>query len=92
MIDLIIILIALLISGWMVAPPRAEQRSGLVAGLVVIWGALVAVGLRRGVLAGFEAWLVVLALMAAIAGLLVVWSTVNLRRAGQTESGEEHPE
>jgi hypothetical protein len=91
MIDLIIIIIALLISGWMVAPPRAEQRSWLVAGLVVIWGALVAVGLRRGVLAGFEAWLVVLALMAAIAGLLVVWSAVNLRSVRQPEKDEEQP-
>jgi hypothetical protein len=92
MIDLIIILIALFISGWMVAPPRAERRNWLVGGLVVIWGALVAVGVRRGVLAGFEVWLVVLALMAAIAGLLVVWSTVNLRSAGQPEKGEEHSE
>lgn len=79
MIDLFLILIALLIAGWMVAPPRTEQRGWLAAGLLIIWGALVAVGVRRGVMAGFEAWLVVLALMAAVAGIMVVWSAVNLR-------------
>lgn len=77
--DLLLILIAFLISGWMVAPPRAEQRGWLAAGLGVIWGALVLVGLQRGVLAGYEAWLFLLALMAAVAGLLVVWSAVNVR-------------
>ncbi len=77
--DIAIIISALLISGWMVAPPRAEQRGWLAAGLGILWGALVIVGLWRGVLAGYEAWLVLLALMAAVAGLLVVWSAVNVR-------------
>jgi len=77
--DIILIIIALILAGWMVAPPRAEERGWLAAGLGVIWAALVIVGLWRGVLAGFEAWLVLLALMAAVAGLLVVWSAVNLR-------------
>jgi hypothetical protein len=77
--DIAIVLVAFLISGWMVAPPRAEQRGWLAAGLVVMWGALVIVGLQRGILAGYEAWLFLLALMAAVAGLLVVWSAVNVR-------------
>ena len=77
--DIAIIIAALLISGWIVAPPRAEQRGWLAAGLGILWGALVIVGLWRGVLAGYEAWLVLLALMEAVAGLLVVWSAVNVR-------------
>jgi hypothetical protein len=77
--DIILIVIAFILAGWMVAPPRAEERTWLAAGVGVIWGALILVGLWRGVLAGYELWLILLALMAAVAGLLVVWSAVNLR-------------
>lgn len=79
MIDGGILLVALVGAGWLVAPPRGDQRGWLVAGLAVLWAALVIVGIRRGILAGFEAWLLLLALMAALAGLLVVWSIANLR-------------
>lgn len=78
MSDWIILILAIGIAGWATWPPRGEQRRWLALGLAGLWAALVAVGVRRGVMPGFFPWLVVLALVGALVALLVVWSVTNL--------------
>src|SRR5690606_22918407 len=85
MLDAAIIALALAGAGWLLLPPRGDRRGWLATALFLLWGALMLIGWRRGVLAGFEGWLALLALMAALAGLLVVWSAVNLKRQGPHE-------
>src|SRR5688572_27130262 len=69
--DTVIIVISIIVAGWLVMPPRAARRGWLALALSVLWAGITAVGWRRGVLAGYEAWLALLALMAALAALLV---------------------
>lgn len=78
MLDFLILTLALLITAYATWPPRGERRGWLIVGMTALWGAVVAVGWRRGVLAGYESWLVLLALIGAVLGLLVVWSFTNL--------------
>jgi F0F1-type ATP synthase assembly protein I len=78
MLDLLILLLAALAVGWASWPPRGEHARWLALGLVALWAALVVVGWRRGILPGFEAWLILLALIGALVGLLVIWSAANL--------------
>jgi hypothetical protein len=84
-VEIVVVVIALVVTGIMLAPPRGDERKWLAGALLVWWVAIMAVGLWRGVLAGYEAWLALLSLMAALAALLVVWSAVNLRRGKREE-------
>ena len=43
----------------------------------LLWAAIVAVGVRRGLADGMGPWLIVLALIGALAALLVLWSLVS---------------
>ena len=73
-------LILLLASGGAVAllwPPRRDEGRWLAAALALLWAAIVAVGLRRGVAEGMGPWLALLALIGALAALLVLWSLVS---------------
>ena len=83
MIDLFMIATAIVITGWATWPVRGNRRRWLLLGLVVLWGALVGVGWRRGIQPGFAAWLLVLSLIGALVGLLVVWSFTNLVGRGR---------
>ena len=47
------------------------------AALALLWAAIVAVGVRRGLADGMGPWLIVLALIGALAALLVLWSLVS---------------
>jgi F0F1-type ATP synthase assembly protein I len=78
MLDLLILIIAILITAWASWPPRGEHARWLASGLVAFWAALVLVGWRRGILPGFEPWLILLALIGALVALLVIWSAANL--------------
>lgn len=78
MSDIFLMSGALLLTGWLVWPPRGDQRRWLLLGLLVLWGGIVGVGWRRGIMPGFVGWLVVLGLLGALVGLLVVWSVVTL--------------
>lgn len=78
MIDLLIIGMAIVVTGWATWPPRGIRRPWLLLGLLALWLALVGIGWRRGIQPGFAAWLLVLSLIGALVGLLVVWSVTNL--------------
>ena len=77
MADWILLLLA---SGGAVAllwPPRRDEGRWLGAALALLWAAIVAVGVRRGLADGMGPWLIVLALIGALAALLVLWSLVS---------------
>jgi hypothetical protein len=78
MTDLLIISIAMIVTGWATWPPRGEQRRWLLFALAVLWGALVAIGWQRGIQPGFVLWLIVLSAIGALVGLVALWSLTNM--------------
>ena len=83
--DLLIIGLALALTGWMTLPPRGMHRPWLLGGLLVLWGTLVTIGWRRGIQSGFVSWLLVLSLIGALIGLVVVWSVTNLAESRKSK-------
>lgn len=78
MIDLAILGAAALVTLWASWPPRGERRRWLLVGFGALWVGLVAVGWRRGIVPGFAPWLVALAAVGALLGLLALWSLATL--------------
>lgn len=76
--DIVVIVIAALASGWLLWPPRGERGGPLLLALALWWGALVVIGLGRGIVPGRGPWLLLLALVGALVALTVVWSAVTL--------------
>ncbi len=87
MIDLFLLLAAVAWTLWATWPPRGDQRRWLLAGLAALWGALMGVGVRRGVQPGFVPWLAALAVVGALLALVVVWSGAQM--LGQPRKAEE---
>ncbi len=91
MLDLLLLLLAVLIAAYATYPPRGNSRWWLAVGMCALWCGLIAIGWRRGVVAGFEAWLVLLALMAAVIGVLVIWSATNLAGTPRQQNETHDP-
>lgn len=83
MLDLVILLIASAAGMALLWPPRRDEGRWLATTMALLWVAIVAVGLRRGIVAGMLPWLLVLAIVGALAALMVLWSLVAALTRGR---------
>lgn len=81
-------LLIVALSVLLLRPPRGEHARWLGVVLLIWWGSIVVVGLRRGLAPEVLPWLLLLALIGALAALLVLWSLVYLSYLPREEEEE----
>lgn len=85
----LMLLLLLGVSGLLLRPPRGESTRWLATVLLIWWGSLVVVGLRRGLAPGLLPWLLLLALIGALVALVVIWSLVYMSYLPREEEQDE---